>query len=231
MIMTRLPLYNEAKAIAATGGRLAFATSAGRDSAVMLHVMSRFTDLKRHAFFHWTPYPEVLPYQKRYLETVERKYGISIETRLCCGVTKTKQIDFTNAFLDENGCGFCLFGFRMDESLQRRGMLKKFEDGMDRERRWAYPLRSWTHPKVKAYAKAFRIPLNIEYCMGMDHDMGNHRGMRAYYLRHFIGEEDYQCAIRQDPNVEIDYVRIVNDPLFLKEAEGLLNGEKNTEET
>lgn len=223
-------LYNEAKAIAATGGRLAFAVSTGRDSAVMLSVMSRFTDLKRHKFFHWSHYPEMLPYQKRYIETVEKRYGISIDVRLWPDTMKTPQKEFTDSFLDENGCSFCLFGFRMDESLQRRGMMKKFTDGMDTVRRWAYPLRSWTHPKVKAYAKAFRIPLNIEYCMGMEHDMGNHRGMRAYYLRHFIGEEDYQCAIRQDPSVEMDYVRITNDPLFLKEREELFNGEESTEE-
>lgn len=223
-------LYNEAKAIASTGCRLAFAVSTGRDSAVMLSVMSRFTDLKRHMFFHWSHYPEMLPYQKRYIETVERKYGISIETRLWPHAMKTPQREFTDVFLDENGCSFCLFGFRMDESLQRRGMLKKFEDGMDLERRWAYPLRSWTKPKIRAYAKAFRVPLNIEYCMGMDHDMGNHRGMRAYFLRHFIGEEDYRCAVRQDPYVEMDYVRITNDPMFIKEKEGLLNEEKGTEE-
>lgn len=195
----------------------------------MLHVMSRLTDLKRHKFFFWSHYPEVLPYQKRYLDIVELKYGISIDFRLWPDLTRTSQKNFTDAYLDGNGCGFCLFGFRMDESLQRRGMLKKFDDGMDKERRWAYPLRSWTKPKVRAYAKAFRVPLNIEYCMGMDHDMGNHRGMRAYYLRHFIGEEDYQCAVRQDRNVEIDYIRITNDPEFIKNAEKIFTEKDETD--
>ena len=36
--------------------------------------------------------------------------------------------------------------------------------------------------------------------------------MRAVVLRHMISEEDYQCAIRQDPRVEVDYERFKDDP-------------------
>lgn len=215
----RVPITHEAKSIAAFGGRLAFAVSTGRDSAVMLHLMSRFTDLKRHAFFHWSHYPEMLPYQRRYIETVERKYGIRIEIRLWPRTDGKEMKAFTDLFMEKNGCSLCLFAYRMDESLQRRGMLKKFTDGIDYERRWAYPLRSFTKPKVREYAKAYRVPLNIEYAMGMSQDMGNHRGIHAFYLRHFVSEEDYQCAIRQDPSIEIDYVRITSDPEFWKNAE------------
>ena len=217
--MVRVPITFEAQQIAGSGCRLAFAISTGRDSAVMLHLMSRFIDLRKQAFFFWSHYPEMLPYQRRYIETVEKRYGISIEVRVWCEKFGVNQREFTDGFLDSNGCGLCLFGYRMDESLQRRGMMSKFTDGIDRERRWAYPLRSFTKPKVRQYAKAFRLPLSIEYAMGMDRDMGNHRGIRAFYLRHFIGEEDYQCAIRQDPNIEIDYVRITSDPEFWKNAE------------
>ena len=224
-----LPLMHEAKAIAAFGGRLAFAVSTGRDSAVMLHVMSRLVDIKKQAFFFWSHYPEVLPYHRRYIETVERKYGISIETHTWPEMYGGDQHKFTLDFMERNGCSLCLFGYRMDESLQRRGMLNRFADGIDRDRRWAYPLRSFTKPKVKAYAKAYRVPLNIEYCMGLDRDMGNHRGIRAYYLRHFIGEEDYQCAIRQDRNVEVDYVRITSDPEFWKNAEENIRKENGEE--
>lgn len=215
----RVPITREAQSIAAFGGRLAFAVSTGRDSAVMLHLMSRFTNLKKHAFFHWSTYPELLPYHRRYIETVEKKYGISIETRLWPEKYKEKQHDFTLEFMERNGCALCLFGYRMDESLQRRGMLKELEDGIDRARLWAYPLRSFTKPKIRAYSKAYRLPLNIEYNIGLDHDMNNHRGINSFYLRHFIGEEDYQAAIRQSPAVEVDYVRITSDPDFWKNAE------------
>lgn len=224
-----MSLYNEAKAIASFGGRLAFAVSGGKDSAVMLHVMSKLTDLKQHRFFFWSCYPEMLPYQKRYIELVERTYGINIDVRIWPERYKGKQADFVREYMAHNGCSLCCFGYRMDESLQRRGMLNKLTDGIDYVRRWAYPLRSWTSPKVYAYAKTNKVPLNIEYSLGMKRDFANHRGIRSFFLRHYIGEEDYQCAIRQDPNVEVDYVRLTSDPEFWENAKR--NAEKENEET
>lgn len=203
----KVSLYNEAKAIASFGGRLAFAFSKGRDCAVMLSVMSKFTDLKRHKFFFWSRFPEILPYEKRYISMVEKRYGISIDIRLYPDLTGQKQGDFVREYMEKNGCSLCCFGYRMDESLQRRGMLKALEDGIDHARLWAYPLRSWTKPKIKAYVRSQRIPLSPEYNFGMKRDMNEFRSLNAVYLREIIGEEDYQCAIRQDPNVEIDYMR------------------------
>ena len=103
----------------------------------------------------------------------------------------------------------------MDESLQRRGMLKAFEDGIDYVRHYGYPLRRWTAKTIRGYVTANKIPLSIEYALGYKHDFQDHRGARAYVLRHQISEEDYQAAIAQDPNVEIDYVRAANDPKLI----------------
>lgn len=203
----RLSLYNEAKAVAAFGGRLAFAVSMGRDSAVMLSVMSKFTDLRRHKFFFWSRFPEILPYQRRYLSMLEKRYGIKIDLRLWPEMCNAKQAGFVREYMEQNGCSLCCFGYRMDESLQRRGMLKALDDGIDRVRLWSYPLRSWTKPKIKAYVRSQRIPLAPEYNFGLERDLNDFRSMNAVYLREVIGEEDYQCAIRQDPNIEIDYLR------------------------
>lgn len=205
--MSKVSLLHEAKAIASHGGRLAFAVSTGRDSAVMLALMSKFTDLKRHKFFFWSRFADVLPFQRRYISMLEKRYGITIDVRLWPELTGSKQSDFVSSYIEENGCSLCCFGYRMDESLQRRGMLKALENGIDNKRKWAYPLRSFTKPKVKAYVKAHRVPLTIEYNMGLNRDMNEFRSMNAVYLREVIGEEDYQCAIRQDPNIEIDYMR------------------------
>ena len=46
--------------------------------------------------------------------------------------------------------------------------------------------------------------------------MTEHRGVNSFYLRHFIGEADYQAAIRQVPEVEIDYTRVINDKDFIE---------------
>lgn len=198
---------HEAKAIASFGGRLAFAVSTGRDSAVMLALMSTLTDMKRHKFFFWSRFAEMLPYQRRYISMLEKRYGIHIDIHLWPDKYNSTQGAFVAEYMEKNGCSLCLFGYRMDESLQRRGMLKALSNGIDTERRWAYPLRSFTKPKVRAYVKAHRVPLSPEYNFGLKRDLNDFRSMNAVYLREVIGEEDYQCAIRQDPNIEIDYMR------------------------
>lgn len=209
-------MFAEARAVAAFGGRLAFAVSGGRDSAVMVDLMSRLLpDMSAHRFFFWTYYPRVLPYKARYLSVLERRYGIRIETRMDPQRCGGKQADFVRDFLEANGCSLCLFGYHMDDSLQRRGMLKRFADGIDRVRRWAYPLRSMTKRTVRGYAASRDVPLALEYRLGLKHDLHEHRGPAAHFLRRYVGEEDYRAAVEQDPAVEIDYVRTVNDPAFL----------------
>lgn len=179
----------------------------GRDSAVMLSLMSKLTDLGRHKFFFWSRFPEMLPYQRRYMSMLERRYGITIDIRLWPEMCGKKQGEAVKEYMEQNGCSLCCFGYRMEESLQRRGMLKALENGIDEKRHWAYPLRSFTKPKIRAYVRANRIPLAPEYNFGLKRDLNDFRSMNAVYLRDVIGEEDYQAAIRQDPAIEIDYMR------------------------
>lgn len=132
-------LFNEAKAIANFGGRLAFAVSLGKDTACMLHIMNQLTDLKRHYFFHWSMYPKMLPYQSRYLSQIERMYGIKVDVSIWPELIKKKQAPAVTEIMEANRCDLALFAYRMDESLQRRGMLKRFNDGIDYVRKWGYP--------------------------------------------------------------------------------------------
>ena len=150
------PMFHEAKCIADFGGRFAFGVSLGRDFAVVLHVMSQLTDMKRHAFFHWTKYPRLLPYQARYLALLEKMYGFKAEIQIWPECKKAKQQDVIREFMERNGCSLYIQGFRMDESLQRRGMLKKLTDGIDYVRHYGYPLRSWTSKTVRGYCTANR---------------------------------------------------------------------------
>lgn len=197
----------EAVNIANSGKRLAFAFSLGRDSAVMLHMMASLIDFKNHSFFHWTPYKIVLPYHLRYIKIIEKKYKIKINIYQRPESLKVSQTEFREAYLAENKCDLMVMGCRMDESLQRRGMLKHIESGVDSKTHIAYPLRSMTQKKIKAYVSTNRLILQPEYSFGI-RDMADFRGGRSWVLRHCISEEDYQCAIKQDVNVEIDYVRI-----------------------
>lgn len=209
-------VYDEAKAISGFGGTFAFAVSLGRDCAVMLHLMNQLTDMKKHKFFHWSHYPEMLPYHAKYLAKIEKMYGVNVEVHLWPEDYKGKQAQFVTEFMEKNGCSLAIFGYRMDESLQRRGMLNKFTDGIDYVRKWAYPLRSFTRKTIRAYVNSNNVPLQVEYNNGIGRDMTEHRGKNAFLLRHFISEEDYQCAVRQNPNIEIDYVRYRNSEEFFK---------------
>ena len=219
-------VFNEAKCIARKGGRFAFAVSLGRDCAVMLDLMNRLTDIKRHKFFHWSHYPELLPYHAKYLNLIKKRYGIEIDVHLWPEDYKGKQATFVSDYMERNGCDLAIFGYRMDESLQRRGMLNKLENGIDEVRKWAYPLRSFTKKTIRGYVNTFRVPLQIEYNIGIGRDMTEHRNENAYMLRHFISETDYQSAIRQKPEIEVDYVRYANDPEFLRRLYG---GKKDKE--
>lgn len=192
----------------------------------MLHIMNQLTDLKKHYFYYWSMYSQPLPYQARYIHMLEKMYGIHINIFIWPEILKKKQADAVREIMEREKCDLALFAYRMDESLQRRGMLKALTDGIDLKRKWGYPLRSFTAKTSRGYVKTNNIPLNVEYRIGLQHDLLAHRFTNAIILRHFIGEEDYQCAIKQDPNVEIDYVRYINDQevrdkIFGNEAKGI----------
>lgn len=203
-------IYHEADCIAKSGERLLFGVSLGRDSACFLRVLSTRVKLQDHAFFHYSCYWTLLPYQQRQLEAIEARYGIKIEVRPDPRSSILKGLrtfaEDRDIQLDAKGCGLMVLGYRMDESLQRRGMLKQYTDGINPKTRECYPLRSWTSRITDAYVKANRITLAPEYALGLS-DLTEHRQGRAVVLRHYISEADYQAAIAQDPQVEIDYVR------------------------
>lgn len=203
-------IYHEADCIAKTGSRLLFGVSLGRDTACFLNVLAARVDLSKHAFYHYSSYWTLLPYQQRQLVAIEKLYSINIEVRPDPNSYIIKGLrtfaEDRALQLKEKNCDLVVLGYRMDESLQRRGMLKQYSDGINWKSKECYPLRSWTSRITDAYVKANRIALAPEYSYGV-HDMTEHRQGRAVFLRHYISEADYQAAIAQDPQVEIDYVR------------------------
>lgn len=193
--------------------KVSFALSCGKDSAVMLDIASKYLDLKKHAFFYLTFYSEVLPYKRRYLANLERKYGISIaihENPVKCGM---KQAALFRKIMEQDGSQLIGIGYKIYDSLQRRAILKGSEDnGLALNFPFFAPLRDWKDSQVRAYAKSHKLTLSPEYSFGAKREFDEFCGMRAVVLRHMISEEDYQCAIRQDPRVEVDYERFKDDP-------------------
>lgn len=223
-------IYHETHQIAASGSKLLFGVSLGRDTACMLHLfkehapkLSKGFDIREHAFVHWTPYDKMIPYQARLLQVIQDRYGIIVDVRpdpVNWAMKGIRSIaEERDACIEHYQAKYMVMGYRMDESLQRRGMLKKHTDGLNDKLHEAYPLRSWTSRITDTFVKTNRIQLAPEYAYGL-RDCRNHRGMKAVWLRKFIGEADYQAAVAQDPQVEVDYVR--NLPIF---EQGLLQEE------
>lgn len=194
--------------------KVSFSLSCGKDSAVMLDLASKFLDLSKHKFFYMSFYHEVLPYKRKYLCALERKYGITIDIHENPVRYGLKQSELFRKIMEQDGTQLIGIGYKIYDSLQRRAILKGSEEnGIALNFPFFAPLRDWKNKQVMAYAKSHRLALSPEYSFdGVNSEFDEFCGMRAVVLRHMISEEDYQCAIRQDPRVEVDYERFKDDP-------------------
>lgn len=206
-------LYHEADCIAQSASRVLVMLSCGRDSAVMLHILSQRMR-GRLTVVHLTPYlRDPLHYQTAYLDKLcglcgveyhlEQSYMAPWMQKLEGGMTQAQQRDH---LLEKYKADYIAYGYRMDESLQRRGMMSKFEDGMDPKTKMCYPMRSWTKRTVPAYVRNNRIPLAPEYATEGGRDLMDHRGTGSVWLAERF-PEDWERAAKQDPRIRIDYVR------------------------
>jgi phosphoadenosine phosphosulfate reductase len=79
----------------------------------------------------------------------------------------TKMTDIELAARDASGIALLAYGHRMDESLERRGMLHSFA-GYNRAQRRVYPLWNWSKRDVVAYLRGRRIPVPEMKLRGID---------------------------------------------------------------
>ena len=183
--------------------------SRGRDSLVQAHVLLSFVPIEYLTFCHQYTYPD-LHYQLHHLEMCEQFFHVKIER-----VPSNEQGIFTHGklvesaseerdrLLEQFGCDLAAYGLRMDETLGRRNRLKRFQDGINEKDRECYPIKSWTAPVIRAYAKKFKLPLAEEYAWGF-HDLG----------ARIVGE-GAKWLLEQHP---ADFVRAsALDPLLLSE--------------
>ncbi len=198
---------------------VSFAISCGKDSAVMLDLVARFLDVGMHRFFYFSAYPQVLPFRARYLQALERKYGISIDVRFQPTAMGLRQAPAFERIRKEHGTELIGLGYKIYDSLQRRAMLKGSPDGVVEKARFFCPLRDWTNRQAMAYAKARKLVLAPDYSMGCKRELDDFCGPRAVVLRHLVSEEDFQCAARQDKRILIDYERFKDHPEYRALAE------------
>lgn len=182
--------------------------STGRDSAVMLDLFFKHYHGKIKVIFFY--FYKALPSREAFLKRIENRYGISIKRRPIVDLLRKTDKRITWRMVDDSlraefGIDWIARGYRRDESLQRRGMLKYCVNGRDEKNKVFYPLIDWKAGHVREYAKREKLFLPIEYKYGM-RDITIYKGMALLWLYN-NSPEDYDAIKRQYPDIEGELIR------------------------
>jgi len=119
-------------------------------------------------------------------------------------VPQHKMVDIENYFRETIDCDWFLYGHRMTDSLQRRGMLHSLA-GCDKKARRAYPLWQWRPKHIYAYLRVRRIPvpprLSLASTSGVNLRPATLRVLRDKY------PEDFARVLKVFPYAETQLVR------------------------
>lgn len=188
-----------------TVGKIVVFVSRGRDAATMAHVLLATVPRERLIFVNLWYYPD-LAYQQAQLAAWEVFCGIEIhrhpaeEVEAIHGGKQALSFgDVREWIRDKYGAEWVAYGYRMDESLARRALLKPHLDGIHYAQKTVYPLRQFNHALVLAYVKRHRIPLAPEYAYGF-RDISIFDGDSARWLRDTY-PDDFERACAWDPNL------------------------------
>ncbi|MCL2374743.1 MAG: phosphoadenosine phosphosulfate reductase family protein, partial [Treponema sp.] len=148
--------------------------STGKDSIVALDLMMRhYRGPMRFAYLYFV---KGLPMKESILTHYEKRYGITIDRLpdrshifLKTG-KKYQMMHMENDIRRKYDISWLASGIRRDETLGRRGMLAKIDNGIDEKYRKLYPVASFTKKAIYSYVKLHRLPLPVEYNTGKDRD-------------------------------------------------------------
>jgi 3'-phosphoadenosine 5'-phosphosulfate sulfotransferase (PAPS reductase)/FAD synthetase len=182
--------------------------STGRDSCVMLDIFNRFYTGRIEAIFFY--FYKDLPSKNDFLAKTESRYGVKIHRRPILDLLRLKNKgihwrDIDDALRAEFKIDWIARGYRKDESLSRRGLMKNCQSGKDYKNKMFYPLIDWKEAHVKAYSERERLQLPIEYKYGF-RDITIYKSDALLWLANNF-PEDYNCILRQYPAIEGELLR------------------------
>ena len=209
-------LFESTKAIARKCDSLIVFVSAGKDSAVMLNLLCRFMRPEQLHVYHLYYFYPILSFHKKYFDLLERRYGVKVnylahydlqqKIKSRKRTRKLKQSD-TEAFLrQKHNTKWCVWGYRKDESLERRGMMAHIPDGIDHQHGKVYPLINWNQPSIIKYVESQSIPLSVEYGYGL-RDMSVMKGEQVYWLKENY-PKDYEVLSKEYPYLKSELIKI-----------------------
>lgn len=209
-------LFGSAKAVARKCDRLIVFISAGKDSAVMLNILLRYMKPERLHVYHMYYFKPILSFHKKYFDMLERKYGIKVnyiahydlqnKLKSRKRTRKLKQSDTENYLRSKHDTKWCVWGYRKDESLERRGMMAHLNDGIDYQNGKVYPLIEWNNPSLQSYIVSEKIPLSIEYRYGL-RDMTILKNEQVLWLKNNY-PEDFENLSKVYPELKAELLRL-----------------------
>ena len=131
------------------------------------------------------------------LPSINEVYGRSKEQ---IGSFDVSQKEMETVIRNKTKCEWLAYGFRKDESLQRRGMLSKVK-GKDEKTKRFYPLYNFTIKHVDKYIKRARLPLPPEYECNF-RDIGFFDSPESLNWLEDNYPNDYKRLLEQFPNVK-----------------------------
>lgn len=154
-----------------------FHSAAGKDSICLLNMMAPHFKEIVCVFMYMV---KDLEHINRYIKWAETKYPNCrfIQTPHYAyynnkkhGVNGTEQIEYsewnlskiTDKIQEETGVEHSVYGFKKNDSLNRRLMLKSYENFQNPQGTKLYPLADWNNKQVIAYIKKNRLLEPIKY--------------------------------------------------------------------
>lgn len=207
-------IYNSIKEISTSCKDVDVLFSTGKDSTVMLDL---FMDqakgsVGRVVFMYFCP---DLSFEEKILRYQEQRYKIQItriphpDTALLLNRRTNKRrvgISQLEKYLRAEGADWIAYGFRKDESLQRRGQLTQAPNGIDAKYRKLFPLSEWSAKHINAYIRQNKLMIPTGYAVGF-RDINSFKGEALLYIYNNY-PEDYEKIISVFPDVEGELIRL-----------------------
>ncbi len=210
-------LYQIIKTVASEIDEAIVMFSTGKDSIVTLDLCCKFIPNIKVVHLYFV---KGLSYRERFLEYYEKRYNIQIDqypqvdvsrifhnkafTNSQKEIPKLKQADIELFLRKTYDISYLAYGYRKQESLQRRGHLSSC-DGFEKKFKRFYPVADWTTADIMNYVKKERLPLPVEYSFGF-RDINFFEGEGLVWLyRNY--PEDYEKVKAVYPFIEAELLR------------------------
>lgn len=196
--------------------------STGKDSIVTLDLCCKY--FKKVKACHWYSV-KGYSFTERIIDYYSKRYGIEIiQIPYYNDLTKivnagnylevenkmknSKQSDTIKYTRLKTGIEYVAFGYREDEGMRRRAIIKKYSDnGIDRKFKKLYPMWHWRNPDVWNYLKQEKLILPDTYKYGF-RDIGFPIDESLLFLYNNF-PKDYERAVSQYPMLEAELERVL----------------------